>query len=104
MKHGLVRSIVLMTFLMASIAMAQSAPTQTSDPNPWQILAGVCSVLLAVVGFVVVKIDKNQTRLFELHADHTDKIAKVEKDIVEIRTGIEFCATCNSHRHHRATD
>jgi hypothetical protein len=97
-KQIIVGCLTLYCFFILTFTVAANvAPTIDTDSIAWKIAAGLCSILLAGVGAILLKIDKNQTKLFELHSD-------VNNRLIEVETGIEYCDACNSHRHRRSSD
>lgn len=104
-RQTMTRTVILLSFLIATVTYAANGPPNPDpDTFAWKIIAGLCSILLSVVGAILWKIDKNQTELFALHGEHQKEITRVDKELVEIRTGIEYCEPCNAHRHRRHTD
>lgn len=86
--------------LVASVALAATeavTATAPGDSLAWKIIGALCTLLLTIIGFVVKKIDDNQTKLFTLYGEDHERLVTLE-------TGIEYCDSCNAHRHRRSTD
>jgi hypothetical protein len=100
-----------------------SIPESHEDIFKW-IIGGLCTVFFAVCSFILVKVDKNQTLLFERQKETNDKgllmgalLETIDRNqsllfesqkntndtVISLETQIRFCPTCN-HTHERIDD
>ncbi len=76
----MIRAVIVGSVLTATAAFAATTatPEPTGNALEWKIIGGLCVVLFAIASYQLAKVDKNQTRLFELHADLDKRMERVE--------------------------
>lgn len=63
---------------IANITFAATVLNGGGDDTARWIIGGLCTLLLTICAFILNKVDRNQTRLFEFHAELDKRVVRVE--------------------------
>lgn len=80
MAHRLVQTIIFASILTVNAAFASGGVAAAVEVTPilmW-VIGGLCTLLFSVTAFILSKVDRNQTRLFELRDSDHERIVKLE--------------------------
>lgn len=79
MAHKLTQLIIYTSILAVNVAFAATDPPggDNSAILMW-IIGGLCTVLFTIACFVLSKVDRNQTKLFERQDDMIERLVRIE--------------------------